>query len=59
MKGFLNLSQGLCQTQDKIPPSPGCCDAAVMFMGAIRSVNGLGGPSSHKPFAKESQKNAG
>lgn len=59
MKGFENLSQGLCQRQDKFHPSPGCSDGAVMFMGAIRSVNGLGGPSSYKPFAKDSQKNAG
>lgn len=56
-KGFENLSQGLCRGQDKIHPSPGCSDGAVMFMGTIRSVNGLGGPSSYKPFVKDSQKN--
>lgn len=59
MKGFENLSRGLCQRQDKIHPSPGCSDGAVMFMGAIRSVNGLRVPSSYKPLAKESQKNTG
>lgn len=59
MKGFENLSQGPCQRQNKIHPSPGCSDGTGMFMGAIRSVHGLSGPSSYKPFAKESQKNTG
>lgn len=32
MKGFEHLSQGLCQRQDKIHPSPEWSDGAVMFM---------------------------
>lgn len=44
MKSFDSLSQGLYWRQDKIHLSPGCSDGAVMFMGAIRNVNGLSGP---------------